>query len=738
MTVVSEALERTPLNAMLEETARRTRETGHYAGLVELPLRESDPFGWEEALSRLVGAAVGARDVAVHIAASPITRSINETCFVLYTPDGDAVALSTGIIVHVHTMSEDIKHFVRSGYESNPGIADGDVFSCNDPRLGNVHTTDVHTILPIFFGDELVGWAGGVTHQIDIGGVVPGHDTTVPTKRYEDGLYMTAEKIGAGGRLFPHYLDRSRSGVRTPLFYDLDEKARIAGCEMVKRIVASFIERYGLDFYRQFTREVIEFSRRNFLARARERLVPGRYRSVAWEATAFAAEAWQLHARRDWVHAIPMQVEIRADGIVRVDMEGNGPPGPWPWNTSFGAFEGALWVVLVQMLGYGEVINEGFNLALDVRRPFGTWMNCDHIPDLSRQVPWVLTVPAFTNLYGSLQRSLFCRGYLEEGMVGYSATGDAMQGGHIVNGRAGEPKGMYAPITAFDFACTGSGANPARDGIDHGYEMWNPEGDCDDCESWERQESGFRYLSRRRKPDGAGPGRRRGGGGIEAVRVAYGTGQGTVFCHTNGSVHTCSGSFGGYPGAPSYWTQARNTNIQELWDERKPYPLADDTREPQIEALLGADVERLDQGSVYPRPLEEYDVVVAKTTAGPGCGDPLDRPLELCERDLNGGFYTAESVRGAYGVVTSLDDGSWRVDVPASVELRAELREQRRERSVSFSDFYARERRRLLDGDLAQPVADIYRDVSAVGPGWWSEFLSFWQLPDDFQVPETP
>ncbi|QBS36577.1 hypothetical protein E1B22_00240 [Thermaerobacter sp. FW80] len=139
------------LRQMLEDVRRKTQETGYYAGLRELPLRQENPFRWEEALAKLVAATVTAREVAVHIAASPITRSLNETCFALFTPDGDAVALSTGIIVHVHTMSEDIKQMIEAGYEEFPGIRDGDIFSNNDPALGNVHTTDIHTLIPIFY-----------------------------------------------------------------------------------------------------------------------------------------------------------------------------------------------------------------------------------------------------------------------------------------------------------------------------------------------------------------------------------------------------------------------------------------------------------------------------------------------------------------------------------------------------------------------------------------------------------
>ena len=104
-----------------------------------------------------------ARETALNISASPIVKEIGELCFALYTPEGDSVALSTGIIVHVHTMSDAIKFMIRQGYEENPGIEPGDIFTNNDAMIGDVHNADVQTIVPIFWEGELIGWAGGVT-----------------------------------------------------------------------------------------------------------------------------------------------------------------------------------------------------------------------------------------------------------------------------------------------------------------------------------------------------------------------------------------------------------------------------------------------------------------------------------------------------------------------------------------------------------------------------------------------
>ena len=126
-----------------------------------LEFKDSDPIGYEKLFARLRGGLVSARETALNISASPIVRELGELCFALYTPEGDSVALSTGIIVHVHTMSDAIKYMVRSGYEDNPGIRPGDIFANNDPTIGDVHNADVQTFVPIFWEGELIALGRG-------------------------------------------------------------------------------------------------------------------------------------------------------------------------------------------------------------------------------------------------------------------------------------------------------------------------------------------------------------------------------------------------------------------------------------------------------------------------------------------------------------------------------------------------------------------------------------------------
>ena len=189
MATVESEKELLPLQELMAERERQFAQTGAYAGLTgDLAFKQGDPILFEKIFSRLRGGLVSARETAMNISASPIVKELGELCFSFYTPEGDSVALSTGIIVHVHTMSDVIKHMIREGFEENPGINPGDVFCNNDSLIGDVHNADVQTIVPVFWEGRLVGWVAGVTHVIEIGASTPGSLPVGPISRFEDGI----------------------------------------------------------------------------------------------------------------------------------------------------------------------------------------------------------------------------------------------------------------------------------------------------------------------------------------------------------------------------------------------------------------------------------------------------------------------------------------------------------------------------------------------------------------------
>src|SRR5699024_4926388 len=138
------------LKEQLLESDRLLKETGHYAGLQELKNRTEDTMKYESLHRNLRSFAVEVREMARSSSASPGVREVGEMVVAVYTVEGDAISLSTGIMVHVHTMSRFIKWMIQNGYEEDPGIRPGDIFANNDAFIGTVHVPDVMDVMPIY------------------------------------------------------------------------------------------------------------------------------------------------------------------------------------------------------------------------------------------------------------------------------------------------------------------------------------------------------------------------------------------------------------------------------------------------------------------------------------------------------------------------------------------------------------------------------------------------------------
>ena len=723
-----EPIGRLGLRERLAASERLFTETGSYEGLAgDLELKRSDPILFEKVFSRLRGGLVSARETALNISASPIVKELGELCFAVYTPSGDSVALSTGIIVHVHTMSDVIKYMIREGFEDDPGINPGDVFCNNDSMIGDVHNADVQTIVPIFAGDELAGWVAGVTHVIEIGASTPGSLPLGPISRFEDGIDIPCRKVGADDKLFRDHVLGAARGTRMPNYWALDERTRLAGCLLARNQVAALIDDVGLDTYRQFCGEVIEDGRRAFRSRLFTMTVPGRYRAPAFaEVTMGDEPAMPSHARVDTLMHAPVELTVKADARLELDLDGASSWGYHSANCTPSAMQGGVWVLLTQTLLANDKINDGAYYAIGTNFPPGTWANHQN-PQASTGSPWRFLVPCFTGVLKGLSMSMQARGFVEEVLAPYAMSANTFQGGGI------DHRGMQSSVTNFAISCVGGGARMFGDGLDHAAAMWNPQGDMGDCEVWEISEP-FLFLGASVKPGTAGPGCFRGGSGWEALRLCWGTEFFAVQNMGNGAVTMQSGLWGGYPGATGYRHNVRGTNFFELVGAELPYPVADG--DPEDSPLMAVAGERqFDQRTLtMPEPMAEGDLYLSPMRGGAGLGDPLERDPEAVADDLRGGYLHERFADSVYGVRFDRDG---KPDPGATRRRRDQILRGREHRSAPVREWMRSERERIIASaggfdDFIEPVRRMYAESMRLSPAWAEQFRSFWGLPGDF------
>lgn len=714
----------------------RTQATGHYNGLTRLGFRDSDPIRYEKLFSKLRGGLVHARETAKKIAASPIVEQEGELCFTLYNAAGDCVLTSTGIIIHVGTMGAAIKYMIENNWEANPTINPGDMFTTNDCAIGNVHPCDIATIVPIFWEGKLIGWVGGVTHVIDTGSVTPGSMSTGQTQRFGDGYMITCRKTGIRDEPLRDWLHESQRSVRTPKYWILDEKTRIAGCHMIRELVEEVIRADGLEAYEKFAFEVIEEGRRGLMSRIKAMTLPGKYRKVSFVDVPYKHEDVQVSnafAKLDSIMHSPCEMTIKADGKWRLDFEGASRWGWHTFNAHQVAFTSGIWVMMCQTLVPTQRINDGAYYATEFRLPKGTWCNPDD-RRTGHAYAWHFLVSGWAALWRGLGQSYFSRGYLEEVNAGNANTSNWLQGGGI------NQDGEIHAVNSFEASSCGTGACAVKDGLNHAAAIWNPEGDMGDIEIWEMAEP-LLYLGRNVKANSGGYGKYRGGCGFETLRMVWNAQDWSMFFMGNGYMNSDWGMMGGYPAATGYRFEAHGTGLDKRIAQGGSLPLgADlDPGQPDYEKHLNpsARIKRDKQCITTEDCYANHDLYLNYLRGGPGFGDPIDREPQAIEADLNQKFLLPEYAQKVYGAVFTQDaQGVYAVDEAKTQARRAAMRQERLSRSVPTREWMKEERERILHKHASTQVQHMFATSFALSEKFTRAFKDFWSLPADWQLLE--
>jgi N-methylhydantoinase B len=230
--------------------------------------------------------------------------------------------------------------------------------------------------------------------------------------------------------------------------------------------------------------------------------------------------------------------------------------------------------------------------------------------------------------------------------------------------------GLSIGILTETFAGAG-GARTFADGVDVGGEIPNP---ISRMANVETMESIFplRYLFRRRLTDSGGPGKYRGGLGMEIALTPHDAPDGGLHYVVSGkgSKYSMSeGLGGGYPGAPNRYVWVHN-------NEATPRNV-----DPSFALALDEMPGRQEDISWGVFPLMGKDALYVGWNGGGGVGDPLEREPEQVGADVAGRFVSAEAARRVYGVVA--DEATGAVDLAATRRLRQELRGARLERRAA-------------------------------------------------------
>lgn len=718
------------IKEMLVENTRLYRETGCYAGITDPHLLKEDPIKGELFHSRILASLIAGRETTRMVSASPFVREVAELCVGLYTPEGDNIAQSTGIQIHIKLMGDNIQWMINKNYEEEVGINDGDFFIANEPVIANMHAADVYDILPIFWEDELVGWVVTVIMEMDIGAVSPGMMPTANVERGTDGLKWCCEKIGSNDKLNRDFEHKIEISLDMSDIFLLDRKGAIAANIRVREEVKRMIEEFGIDYYKRACRELIEEERRNQMVRIRQRMVPGRYRGVVPAEFPMADQpvVW-IPAKKDAIRLIPIQMDVLSSGNLVLNFEGIGEWGWHPFNGTPQAIWGGVSVITVQTLSYDGRGNLGSLLPMDVKEPpVDSLFNPSQIQKLATSTPWAPIIDIFGMWTNMLGTAFYMRGFREETFNYRSSAGWQMAGY--------DQMGNKRPLLAAGTGYFGPGACGVCDGIDCGGWLATPEVDMGSAEVWELFVPHME-MSHRFDPYSVGYGRFRSGLSIPTVAMVHNSQQ-LIGCAALGTasdrIIPNLGQFGGYPGGRRNMLLLRHDNLPELMEKREP--IFHELGHPSdLKERFPGEV--IDTGLI-PAPIEvfEGDLLASNTASGGGLGDPIERDSELITADMDNGLTDQWQAENIYCVKTSYDEKEkkWYADEAATEEFRKAKRKERLAKGVPAKEWWEKARQRVVDRRWDSQITEMYQSSMRLSESFTQEFKDFWALPEDFNM----
>ena len=276
--------------------------------------------------------------------------------------NGQVVAQGLTIVCHLGSFPAAVASVINKYGDK---MADGDVFILNDPYTsGGIHLPDIYVIQPIFIDGHLEGFAGVVAHHTDIGGIVPGSNSTDSTEIYQEGLRIPTLKLYDQGNPVEAMFALLETNVRVPDKVLGDLRAQIAAVKTGERGLIRLTDRYGTNSVRENMDALIDHSEQ--LAKEEIRAIPdGLYRSTG-------------HIDADNVAEGPMvlQVAVKVSGDrVTVDFEGSSPQMKAGINSPLPFSKAAVYGALRLLMDPNIPNSAGYTRLIDVSAPEASVVN---------------------------------------------------------------------------------------------------------------------------------------------------------------------------------------------------------------------------------------------------------------------------------------------------------------------------------------------------------------------------
>ncbi|RLG53942.1 MAG: hydantoinase B/oxoprolinase family protein [Thermoproteota archaeon] len=518
------------------------------------------------------------------------------------------VAQAEHIPVHLGSMIV----AVQQGLASYRGdLEEGDMLLFNDPYISGTHLPDITLIAPVYYRGEVIAYVANKAHHSDVGGKAPGSMPGDSAELFEEGIIVPPVKFVKKGRIDRELAEVILSNVRTPRERMGDLRAQVAANLLGIRRVIELAEKYGVERLEAAMEEIMAHSER-MMRRELEKIPDGVYRAEDYlESTGTSDDP------------VRIAVEVTVKGsCIKFDYTGTSPQVDGPVNAPFGVTLAGVFYVMICVTDPSIPVNDGCYRPIEVHVPEGTLLNprrpaavCGGNVETSQRNVDVL----FRALAQAVPDRVCAAG---SGTMNNISVGG-------VDPESGELWAFYETIGG------GYGARPGLDGVD-GVHVHMTNTMNTPIEAIEAQFP-ILFLSYKLREDSGGPGKWRGGCGIER----------------------------------SWKLLAPSATLSVLAERNKmrPWGLMGGLEGAAGEHLIVRRGRAIRLKSKCTVRLQKGDVLVVRTPGGGGYGSPLERSIELVLKDVRNGLVSPEAARRHYGV--AVDPRTLAVDYEETRKLRS-------------------------------------------------------------------
>lgn len=289
---------------------------------------------------------------------SPIIREMLDFCCALFDAEGRMVAHSEQIPAQLGLM----QFTLGAALEKHGELAEGDVVLGNHPYQGGTHTPDLQVFSPIHVDGRLIGYTGSIAHHIDIGGRVPGTESTENTELFQEGLIFPSVKLVESGRRVEPLFEMIAGNVRDPDATLGDLEAQLAACRRGIERLGDLCEVYGTD--------VVTYAMDAHLEQTSER---ARAEFSSWSQEPVTVEGFLDDDGSGFGDPVKIVVRVEVvDGVLELDLTQSDPQSPYGINVPWASTHASIYFAVRAFAGSEVFQNDGMTRNIRVIANEGT------------------------------------------------------------------------------------------------------------------------------------------------------------------------------------------------------------------------------------------------------------------------------------------------------------------------------------------------------------------------------